>query len=207
MLACQVRLECLTCTFRASCCSAHLSWAHAFAGSSECTRYLLCFQFQWGLKIRNQSRWINLTSHRTMSGLSTVELHLAPCGTEKWTSTKMMHLSVKMKLRRILTSLGWMMHAAVRLQPSDLHRVRAGSACPEKCCVVAMETGWNNIKIIYYFNKHQSKLFTILTMHQSKLFTILTMHQSKRRKEMFCCFFFSLLFFQFLFYFNLIFIF
>ena len=32
----QVRSECLTCTFRASCCSAHLSWAQvlAFAGSA-----------------------------------------------------------------------------------------------------------------------------------------------------------------------------
>ena len=32
----QVRSECLTCTFRASCCSAHLSWAQvpAFTGSS-----------------------------------------------------------------------------------------------------------------------------------------------------------------------------
>ena len=32
----QVRSECLTCTYRASCCSAHLSWAQVldFAGSS-----------------------------------------------------------------------------------------------------------------------------------------------------------------------------
>ena len=32
----QVRSECLTCTFRASCCSTRLSWAHvpAFTGSS-----------------------------------------------------------------------------------------------------------------------------------------------------------------------------